>query len=64
MIDAFVYDHVRTPRGRGRPDGSLHPVTPVELAAQTLNSLRDRTQLETERVDDVVLGATDLSSAA
>jgi len=56
MTDAFVYDHARTPRGRGRSDGSLHAVTPIQLAAGTLKALRERTQLETERVDDVVLG--------
>ena len=36
MADAFIYDHVRTPRGRGKPDGSLHRTTPMQLAAQTL----------------------------
>jgi acetyl-CoA C-acetyltransferase len=56
MTDAFVYDHVRTPRGRGRPDGSLHAVTPIQLAAQTLSALRVRTELDTACVDDVVLG--------
>ncbi len=56
MIDAFVYDHVRTPRGRGRPDGALHSVTPIQLATQTLVALRDRTALDTSELDDVVLG--------
>jgi acetyl-CoA C-acetyltransferase len=56
MTDAFILEAVRTPRGRGRPDGSLHPITPVELAAQTLEALRDRTGLDTTVVDDVVLG--------
>jgi acetyl-CoA C-acetyltransferase len=56
VTDAFVYDHVRTPRGRGRPDGSLHAVTPVQLAAQTLSALRERTELDTQHLDDVVLG--------
>ena len=56
MTDAFILDAVRTPRGRGRPDGSLHPITPVQLAAQTLAALRDRNQLDTRRVDDVMLG--------
>jgi len=56
MTDAFILEAVRTPRGRGRPDGSLHPITPVELAAQTLEALRDRTGLDTSVVDDVVLG--------
>jgi acetyl-CoA C-acetyltransferase len=56
MTDAFILEAVRTPRGRGSPDGSLHPITPIELAAQTLEALRDRTRLDTSVVDDVVLG--------
>jgi acetyl-CoA C-acetyltransferase len=56
MTDAFILEAVRTPRGRGRPDGSLHPITPVQLAAQTLAALRDRTSLDTSQLDDVVLG--------
>jgi len=56
MTDAFIIDAVRTPRGRGRPDGSLHSITPVQLAAQALGALRDRTSLDTSLVDDVVLG--------
>jgi len=56
MTDAFILEAVRTPRGRGRPDGSLHSITPIQLTAQTLAALRDRTGLDTSRVDDVVLG--------
>lgn len=56
MGDAFIFDHVRTPRGRGRPNGRLHTVPPLELASQTLGQLRDRSSLDTARVDDVVLG--------
>jgi acetyl-CoA C-acetyltransferase len=56
MPDAFIYDHVRTPRGRGRPDGALHSITPVSLASQVLGVLRERASLETALVDDVVLG--------
>ncbi|MEL7310056.1 MAG: acetyl-CoA C-acetyltransferase [Pseudomonadota bacterium] len=56
MADAFVYDHVRTPRGRGKASGSLHPITPVELTSQMLASLRDRNELDTSYLDDVVLG--------
>ncbi len=56
MTDAYILDAVRTPRGRGRPDGSLHSITPVELAAQTLAVLRDRTSLDTRLVDDVTFG--------
>lgn len=56
MTDAFIFDHVRTPRGRGKPDGALHELTPVELASQTLAALRDRNGLDTALVDDVLLG--------
>lgn len=56
MADVFIYDHVRTPRGRGKPDGALHEITPIQLAAQTLAAIRDRNQLDTALLDDVVLG--------
>jgi acetyl-CoA C-acetyltransferase len=56
MTDAFIYDHVRSPRGRGRSNGALHEVTPVNLASQVLASLRGRNHLDTSLVDDVVLG--------
>lgn len=56
MADAFIYDHVRTPRGRGRPDGALHEITPVQLAAQTLAALRERSKLDTALIEDVILG--------
>jgi acetyl-CoA C-acetyltransferase len=56
MTDAFILDAVRSPRGRGRPDGSLHSITPIQLAAQTLAALRERTSLDTAQLDDVVLG--------
>ncbi|HML14125.1 MAG TPA: acetyl-CoA C-acetyltransferase [Xanthobacteraceae bacterium] len=59
MPDAFIYDHVRTPRGRGKADGALHEVTALNLAAQTLGAVRDRNQLDTGLVDDVVLGCVD-----
>ena len=59
MADAFIYDHVRTPRGRGKADGSLHEVTALNLAAQVLGAVRDRNQLDTGLVDDVVLGCVD-----
>ena len=56
MTEAYIYDHVRSPRGRGKPDGSLHTITPISLASQVLASLRDRNNLDTSLVDDVVLG--------
>ena len=56
MTDAYIFDHVRSPRGRGKSDGSLHEVTPVELLSQVLASLRDRNELDTSRVDDVIMG--------
>jgi acetyl-CoA C-acetyltransferase len=56
MADAFIYDHARTPRGRGKPDGSLHATPPIQLAAQVLKSIRDRNGLDTALLDDVVLG--------
>ena len=59
MPDAFIYDHVRTPRGRGKADGSLHEVTALNLAAQTLGAIKQRNALEPTLVDDVVLGCVD-----
>jgi acetyl-CoA C-acetyltransferase len=60
MTDVFVYDHVRTPRGKGKSDGSLHEVTAVELAATALRAVKARNGLDTARlVDDVVLGCVD-----
>src|SRR6201988_2801607 len=59
MTDAFIYDHVRTPRGRGKADGSLHEVTALNLAAQTLEAVRTRNALDPALVDDVILGCVD-----
>ena len=59
MPDALIYDHVRTPRGRGKADGALHEVTAVNLARQALTAIRDRNDLDTKQVDDVVLGCVD-----
>lgn len=56
MTEVYVYDHVRTPRGKGRPDGSLHAITPVQLAAQALQALRERGRLDPAQIDDVGLG--------
>jgi acetyl-CoA C-acetyltransferase len=59
MPDAFVYDAVRTPRGRGKADGALHEVTALNLAAQALAAVKDRNKLDPLLVDDVVLGCVD-----
>ncbi|MEE4117796.1 MAG: acetyl-CoA C-acetyltransferase [Paracoccaceae bacterium] len=56
MTDAFIYDAVRSPRGRGRKDGALHEVTAVRLSAQILNALKDRNGLEGHAVEDVIWG--------
>ena len=56
MTDAYIYDHVRSPRGRGKQDGSLHAVTPIALTTQVLQALRDRNQLDTTLLDDVIMG--------
>jgi acetyl-CoA C-acetyltransferase len=59
MPDAFIYDHVRTPRGRGKADGSLHEVTALELATQALTALKARNNLDPALIDDVILGCVD-----
>ena len=56
MTDAYIFDAVRTPRGKGRPDGSLHEVTSVRLSAETLNEIARRNSLDTAQVDDVIWG--------
>src|ERR1700740_2308112 len=59
MPEAYIYDHVRTPRGRGKADGSLHEVTALALAAVPLKTLKDRNNLAEDSVDDVILGVVD-----
>src|SRR5215216_5211628 len=59
MPDAFIYDHVRTPRGRGKQDGALHEVTALRLAETALRAIRERNRLDTRQVDDVVFGCVD-----
>ena len=57
MADAYIFDHVRTPRGKGKKDGSLHEATPVQLASQMLRALPSRNAgLDTKQVEDVILG--------
>jgi len=56
MNEAYIYDALRTPRGKGKKDGSLNEVAPIKLASQTLKALEKRNNINTEDVDDVVLG--------
>jgi acetyl-CoA C-acetyltransferase len=56
MSEAYIYDAVRTPRGKGRKDGSLHEVTSVRLSAQILNALKSRNDLNGHAVEDVIWG--------
>jgi acetyl-CoA C-acetyltransferase len=56
MTQAFVYDAVRTPRGRGKSDGSLHDVQPIQLLTSVLRELKNRNQLDTALLDDVIMG--------
>tara|TARA_R110002020_G_scaffold107381_9_gene249462 strand:+ start:951 stop:2159 length:1209 start_codon:yes stop_codon:yes gene_type:complete len=56
MTEAYIYDAVRTPRGKGKSDGSLHEITALNLSVQVLQALRDRNNLDTAEVEDVALG--------
>jgi acetyl-CoA C-acetyltransferase len=56
MTEAYIYDAMRTPRGKGKKNGSLHEITALQLATQALQAIRDRNNLDTSHVDDVVLG--------
>jgi acetyl-CoA C-acetyltransferase len=59
LARAYIYDHVRTPRGRGKKDGALHEVSTAALAAGTLRAVRDRNDLDVSAIDDVILGCVD-----
>src|SRR5256885_10297698 len=59
MPEAYIYDHVRTPRGRGKADGALHEVTALALATVPLKALKERNNLKEDVVDDVILGVVD-----
>src|ERR1700730_12639778 len=59
MPDAYLYDHVRTPRGRGKDDGELHEVTALALATVPLKALKERNNLPEDVLDDVILGVVD-----
>ncbi len=56
MQEVFIYDFVRTPRGRGKSDGSLHSARPIELLNQLLRSVKTRNNLDTKLIDDIILG--------
>ena len=56
MTEAYIYDAVRTPRGKGKSDGSLHEVTPVEMATQVLAAIRDRSEIDSAEIEDVAFG--------
>jgi len=59
MTEAFIYDAVRTPRGKGRASGTLHEVTPINLAVTALQAIETRNDLDTSLVEDVVLGCVE-----
>lgn len=56
MTEAYIYDALRTPRGKGRPDGALHEVTSVALSAKVLNAVKERNHLDGAAVEDVIWG--------
>ena len=56
MTEAYIYDAVRTPRGKGKSDGSLHEITPVDLAAQVLAAVRDRNNIDSAEIEDIAMG--------
>ena len=55
MTETFIYDAIRTPRGKGKKDGSLHTVKAVKLLAGALKELKDRNKLDTSYVEDVII---------
>lgn len=55
-MEAYIYDAVRTPRGRGKSDGSLHEIQPVDLLATVLKAIKERHDLDTSYIDDVIMG--------
>jgi len=56
MTDAYIFDAVRSPRGKGKKSGSLHEITALSLLSQQLEAVRDRNNLDTSKVDDVIMG--------
>ena len=61
MPEAYIYDHVRTPRGKGKADGSLHEVTALALATTPLKALKERNNIQPGSIDDVVQATTSSS---
>ncbi|KAA0971161.1 acetyl-CoA C-acetyltransferase [Aureimonas fodinaquatilis] len=59
MAEVYVYDHVRTPRGRGKKDGALHEVPAVRLGAKVLQALQERNGFDSAKVDDIIFGCVD-----
>ena len=59
MAEAFIYDHVRTPRGKGKADGALHEVTALNLAVAPLKAIKARNNLDPALVEDIILGCVD-----
>jgi acetyl-CoA C-acetyltransferase len=59
MAEAFIYDHVRTPRGRGKVDGTLHEVSSLQLAVTALSAIKRRNEVNPGTIDDVILGCVD-----
>jgi acetyl-CoA C-acetyltransferase len=59
MTEAFIFDAVRTPRGKGRASGALHSVTPIQLAVTVLQAVRERNALDTGLIDDIILGCVE-----
>lgn len=56
MTEAYIYDAIRTPRGKGKSTGSLHELSPIKLASKTLKRIKERNNLDTKLIDDVILG--------
>ena len=54
-IEAYIFDAIRTPRGKGKPGGSLYEVKPIDLVANLLEALKERNNLDTSRVEDVII---------
>lgn len=59
MTDCYIYDALRTPRGKGKSSGSLHEITPLHLISQILSGLQIRSELDTSTVDDIILGCVE-----